>query len=116
MSLRLLVDESAGKEVAAYLRRHGYDVVSVTEVFPQADDSWILQYAVSDRRIVITNDKDFGDMVFRDQGEHCGIILLRLSNTSATVKKQVALHVIQRYGEELVGAFCVASEKRSRLR
>ena len=116
MSIRFLVDESTGEEVASYLRRHGYDVVSVAEMFPQADDTWILQFAVNEQRIVITNDKDFGDMVFRDHGEHCGIVLLRLSDTSASVKKQVALHVIQRYGEELNGAFCVASETRSRLR
>lgn len=116
MTIRFLVDESTGEEVASYLRRHGYDVVSIAEMAPQADDTSILQFAVSDQRIVITNDKDFGDMVFRDHGKHCGIVLLRLSDTSASVKQQVTLHVIQRYSDELIGAFCVASERRSRLR
>ncbi len=116
MSLRFLVDESTGAAVTDHLRQHGYDVLSVSDVLPQADDDSILRFAKSDQRIVVTNDKDFGDLVFRERNEHCGIILLRLLDMSAAVKNASALSVIERYGDQLEGAFCVADEQRSRLR
>ena len=116
MTLRFLVDESTGDAVANMLRQHGFDVLSVSKVLPQADDTVILQFAVIDERIVITNDKDFGEMVYRDHLSQRGIVLLRLLDTSAANKQRVALTVIHRYGEQLIDAFCVATEQRSRLR
>ena len=83
---------------------------------PQADDASILQFAVAEQRIVITNDKDFGEMIYRKDLPHCGVVLLRLLDTSAGAKTRVALSVIDRYGERLSDAFCVATEQKSRLR
>lgn len=60
-----LVDESTGQAVTAYLRRAGHDVMAVAESLPQADDITVLQLAARESRILITNDKDFGDLVHR---------------------------------------------------
>lgn len=116
MALRFLIDESTGQAVAVHLRQHGYDALAVSEVMPQADDALILRFAVTERRIVITNDKDFGEMVYRERQQHCGIILLRLADVSAAAKKRIALSIVEHFGEQLVDAFCVSTEKKSRLR
>lgn len=63
--MKFLVDECTGTSVVTCLRDEGYDVVAVVEVIPEADDEKILERAVSEGRIVVTNDKDFGEMVFR---------------------------------------------------
>lgn len=63
--MRFIVDESTGAAVIEYLRSVGYDVFAVAEAMPQADDAVVLARAVSEERVLITNDKDFGELVFR---------------------------------------------------
>lgn len=116
MALRFLIDESTGQAVAVHLRQHGYDAVAVSDVMPRADDDSILRFAVTERRILITNDKDFGEMVYRRRQQHCDIILLRLADVAAAAKKRAALSAVEQYGAQLVDAFCIATEKKSRLR
>ena len=63
MSLKFTVDESTGKAVTAYLRSVGHDVLFVAEDMPEADDMPILSRTFSEGRILITNDKDFGELI-----------------------------------------------------
>jgi predicted nuclease of predicted toxin-antitoxin system len=58
--MQFIIDESTGSAVVDYLRDNGHDVLAVNEDLPQADDFIILDRAVKDNRILITNDKDFG--------------------------------------------------------
>jgi predicted nuclease of predicted toxin-antitoxin system len=59
---KFIVDECTGLSVVHFLRKLGYDTMSVSESMPQAIDADILQRAIIEERIVVTNDKDFGDM------------------------------------------------------
>jgi len=63
--MKFLVDERTGTSVVACLRDKEHDAVAVVEVMPEANDEEILDRAVSEGRIVVTNNKDFGEMVFR---------------------------------------------------
>jgi predicted nuclease of predicted toxin-antitoxin system len=87
--MKFLVDESTGQSVATYLDRAGYDVVSVADIMPSARDEDILHRAVLEDRIVVTNDKDFGELIYRGGGAHRGIILLRLRDERAANKIQI---------------------------
>lgn len=73
--LRFLVDESTGRGVSDQLRRLGGDVLFVPDVLPQAYDAAILKLAARDQRIVVTNDKDFGELVYRSGQAHAGVVL-----------------------------------------
>jgi predicted nuclease of predicted toxin-antitoxin system len=79
--MRFIVDESAGMAVVDYLRAADHDVLAVAEVMPRADDSRILSRALSEGRILITNDKDFGELVFRGArritGLYCSGFMMR---------------------------------------
>jgi predicted nuclease of predicted toxin-antitoxin system len=68
--VRFIVDESTGVAVVNYLRRVGHDVLAVAEAMPQADDPDILIRAEAEERILVTNDKDFGDLAFRNGQAH----------------------------------------------
>jgi len=114
--LRFLVDESTGRAVARYLQEAGYDVIAVSEEMPQADDDQIIERALSEARILVTNDKDFGEKVFRDRRSHAGILLLRLSDERAANKVRVVQAVIAQHAEQLPNNFVVASEYRVRIR
>ena len=114
--MRFVVDESTGAAVADYLRRSGHDLLVVAEAMPQADDADILTRATAEERIVITNDKDFGELVFRSGQVHCGILLLRLRDESAASRVRVVKSVLDGYGDRLAGHFVVATERSVRVR
>ncbi len=114
--MRFLIDESTGQAVVQRPRQLVHDVAAVAEEIPQADDDLIIIKALAEERILVTNDKDFGEKVYRDSRGHAGILLLRLKDDRATVKAQVAESVIQRFGEQLQDNFTVATQDRVRNR
>ncbi len=70
--MQFLVDECTGPAVAWWLRQRNHDVFSVYEQSRGADDGNILQRAVAESRILITNDKDFGELIYRGKKPHRG--------------------------------------------
>ncbi|MBI3467743.1 MAG: DUF5615 family PIN-like protein [Planctomycetes bacterium] len=114
--MRFLVDESAGAAVTAFLRDGGHDVLNVADLMPQADDADILAKASQEDRIIVTNDKDFGKLVFHSGQAHAGAILLRLRDESAANRVRVLQRVLQQCGEALAHCFVVAREGQIRVR
>ena len=114
--MKFIVDESTGMAVGEYLRRVGHDVLAVAEAMSQADDVDILTRAVSEGRILVTNDKDFGELVFRSGQAHQGVVLLRLHDESSSNRVRVLRAVLERYADRLAGHFTVATEGSVRIR
>jgi predicted nuclease of predicted toxin-antitoxin system len=110
--MKFLVDECTGPAVAAWLRDHNHDVYSVYDEARGADDNRVMQIALDQERILITNDKDFGEKVFRDNCPHVGIILMRLDDERPASKTEVLSHLLTTYSDRLLGAFTVVSEHR----
>ena len=116
MAVRFIVDESTGAAVVEYLRSIGHDVLAVAEAMPQAEDRDILARAANDRRILVTNDKDFGELVFRSRRAHHGVVLLRLHDESPANRVHVLKTVLGQYADRLAGHFTVATEGGVRIR
>jgi predicted nuclease of predicted toxin-antitoxin system len=114
--MKFVVDESTGDSVAAELRRLGHDVLSIQEAFSGLDDPPILNIAVTEDRIVVTNDKDFGELVYRSGLPHAGVILFRLDDESAGNRVRMMREVLQRCGNQLKDNFVVATERKIRIR
>ena len=114
--MRLLVDESTGAAVVEYLRSVGQDVLAVAEEMPQADDPDILAHATREGRILITNDKDFGELVFRNGQAHSGVVVLRLQDESSANHMHTIEIVLEQYADRLAGRFTVATERGIRIR
>jgi predicted nuclease of predicted toxin-antitoxin system len=68
-----------------------------------------------ERWILLTNDKDFGEKVYRDRHGHRGVVLLRLANEQAGNKIETLRRVLTIYAEQLVDRFVVATETRVRF-
>jgi len=83
---------------------------------PQADDASILARAGQEGRIIVTNDKDFGKLVFRTAQAAAGVILLRLRDESSANRVRVMQAVLQQCGEALPNSFIVAQEGHIRVR
>ena len=115
-TLQFLVDESTGIAVIRYLRGFGHDVLAVAEAMPKADDLDILARAVSERRILVTNDKDFGELVYRSGQAHHGVLLLRLRDESSANRVRVVKAILEHYEDQLTSHFIVATESAVRIR
>ena len=75
--IKFLIDENVGHSLIKYLQDQEYDVKSVSELFPSRDDIFIMDRANQEDRIIVTNDKDFGYLVFRSKIPVLAVILLR---------------------------------------
>ncbi|MEM1094120.1 MAG: DUF5615 family PIN-like protein [Bacteroidota bacterium] len=113
--MKFVVDECTGPAVAAWLRDLGHDVVSIHDEKPGADDSTVVALALEEERILVSNDKDFGEKVYREGYRHCGIILLRLADERSRNKIAVLDQVLRHHSGRLPNAFVVATEQRIRL-
>jgi len=79
MSERYLANENFPAEIVHHLRRRGDDVLYSAEEMVGASDSELLRKALADDRIVLTFDRDFGELVFRNrQPAPSGVVLFRL--------------------------------------
>lgn len=110
------MNENIPRRVIDTFRLKGYDVVSVRETMKGASDVAVLERAQKEKRILITNDKDFGELAFKTGlPAECGVILFRLSSTTPEEYCTRVTEVIEK-SMDFQGNFCVVTEERIRLR
>lgn len=114
--MNLLVDESVGKSIVDELRQNGHNVLYIAEFAPSIDDEAVLNQANLNRALLLTEDKDFGELVFRQGLLHMGVILIRLSGLSIQAKSTSVSTVLANHEDELLEAFSVISPGRVRIR
>lgn len=113
----ILADENVVSAIVQRLRADGWDVVWIAEVSPSIDDPDVLDRAARDSRILVTDDKDFGELVVRERRSHRGVVLLRLAGMSPGDRAELVSRLFAASCAELVGAFTVVDrEGRVRIR
>jgi len=114
--MRFLVDESFPYSAADRLRRRGHDVVAVRDHLRGAPDEDVIAKARSEDRVLVTADKDFGEMIFRRGDTAPGVLLIRSRSSRPSVRVDLAIKAVDDLGEVLVGSFAVAGEAGTRVR
>ena len=77
--MKFLFDQSADFRLIPHLRERGHDVAAVSRHYPPGlADEDVLAIARAERRILIAADRDFGELIFRQQFAHAGVIFFRL--------------------------------------
>jgi predicted nuclease of predicted toxin-antitoxin system len=114
--MNLLADEGVDRPIVEQLRHEGHAVVYVAEISPSIEDEEVLRQVNDVGAILVTSDKDFGELVFRQRRVHTGVILLRLAGLSATAKADVVVAVLRDHGAELPGGFTVVTSGTVRIR
>jgi predicted nuclease of predicted toxin-antitoxin system len=112
----LLIDVSAGRAIAEALRHLAHDVAEVRDRDPTLPDVDILSWAVSENRLVVTMDKDFGELVYRSGQSHAGVLLLRLESARNDEKVRVVTEIFNQFADQLSGRFTVYQDGRLRIR
>jgi predicted nuclease of predicted toxin-antitoxin system len=98
------------------LRQRGHDVLSAKESMRSQSDSAILERTRREGRLVVTHDKDFGELAFRSGlPAECGIVFLRLGGRNAETDNRRILEVIEGR-EEWAGHFAVVTDDQIRIR
>jgi predicted nuclease of predicted toxin-antitoxin system len=113
--MRFLVDECAGPKVAAWLQSQGHEIFSVFDEARGIEDDEIIQKAHDENWILITNDKDFGEKVYRERHPHRGLIFMRLEDERAANKIEVLRRLLEGYADRLIDRFVVVTDTRVRF-
>ncbi|MBU1180939.1 MAG: DUF5615 family PIN-like protein [Pseudomonadota bacterium] len=113
--MNFLLDVNASGVVARWLIQLGHDVAEVGRKDPGMSDNEILNWAVRERRIIITTDNDFEEMIWRQGKPHCGV--LRLENLPRSERINLLCDALDRHSSDLEsGAIVIALSKKFRVR
>ena len=114
--MRILANENFPDPVVQALRGHGDDVVWVAEEMRAASDEAVLARAQAEGRIIVTLDKDFGELAFKvGLPATCGVILFRLTGKSPEEDNARALGALTS-GQDWIGHLAVVQDDRIRIR
>lgn len=114
--MKFLTDENIGLEVVTFLQKKGHDVRSITEISPGVSDATVLAKATGEKRILITADTDFGELVYHAGRRHAGIVLLRFDDERNANKIRVLSKLLESYAKELANNFVVVGQSGVRVR
>jgi predicted nuclease of predicted toxin-antitoxin system len=113
--MHFLADESCDFAVVRALRAAGFDVLSVSESTPRAEDSEIIELALREERILLTEDKDFGRLVYSHGQETLGVISLRFPTVARRRISKDVVNLVKQQGERLTGSFITIQPGRIRI-
>jgi predicted nuclease of predicted toxin-antitoxin system len=114
--MKFLADENFEPQFVERLRREGHEVIFLDEYESGIDDDEILKLAVDNGAVVITNDKDFGELIFRHGFESRGVVFLRLYDLPLFERIEITVKAIRMHEADLPGAFTVITEQAVRIR
>jgi len=114
--LRLLCDEGVERQLVEALRSDGHEVSYVAEMSPGISDEEVLEVSTRDEAVLVTADKDFGELVFRQKRVHHGILLVRLHGIAPEEKGRITAVAVAEHDKQLVDAFSVVEQGRLRIR
>lgn len=114
--MKFLADENIGYKIIKPLRELGFDIKSILEISKGLADVTVLSLADKESRILITTDKDFGELVYVNKLIHSGVILLRLNNDSSENKLKVLRKLFEMHLKQLSKGFTVVTENKVRIR
>lgn len=110
-----LADESCDFSVVRALRSAGYDVTAICESAPQTPDTDVIALAARERRVLLTEDKDFGQLVYAELRESTGVILVRFPASEREALPTAMLEAVKQLGDQLTGIFVVLTPHKIRI-
>lgn len=90
-------------------------MLAVSEYMTRSDDRQLIEQAAHERRILLTEDKDFGWLVYISHADSAGVILLRYPNNRRANMSRAVVQVVKERGEALVGSFVVMQPGHVRI-
>ena len=114
--MNILADENISQLLVEWLRQEGHQVRFIAEMARGSDDPTVLRIANQQGSLLVTDDKDFGEMVFHRHLQASGVLLVRLAALSPAQETEAVAQVIRTYGAKLLQAFTVITPQGVRTR
>ena len=114
--MNFVADEGVDRQIVERMRADGHSVLYVAEMAPGIADDVVLSRANQESALLLTADKDFGEMVYRQYRLASGVVLIRLTGLSSAQKTQIVASAIADHIEEMSKAFTVIELGRVRVR
>lgn len=114
--MRLVADESVEGPTVSALRAAGHAVLFIAETSPGIEDGQVLEIARREQALLLTADKDFGELVFRNREPHCGVLLIRSPEDDLDENAANTLAAVNQHGPALLDRFSVLAGRALRIR
>jgi predicted nuclease of predicted toxin-antitoxin system len=114
--MNFLADESVDRQIVEKLRYNGHNVLYILEIAPGISDEEVLSLSSKEGNLLITADKDFGEIIFRQKRFTFGIILLRLAGLPPDDKAVIVSTAVSNYGIDFKDSFTVITQRSVRIR
>lgn len=114
--MKFFADENIDKHIVERLRKDGHVVLYVLEMEPSISDDEVIRRANQETALLLTADKDFGELVFWQGRFVYGVVLIRLAGLSPQYKAEVVAIAIREHADELVQNFTVITPGAVRIR
>lgn len=113
--IKFLADVNGEKPLVDYLSKQGYDIKWVPDYNCEMPDEDLLQLANEEKRIFITNDKDFGDLIFLQKKLSVGTILFRVKGQKTEEKIKLMKKILMGYRDKLLNHYIVITKAKIRI-
>ena len=113
--IKFLADVNVEKPLVDYLSKQGYDIKWVPDYNCEMPDEDLLQLANEENRIFITNDKDFGDLIFLQKRLSVGTILFRVKGQKSEEKIKLMRKLLMGYRDKILNHYVVITKLKIRI-
>ncbi len=114
--MKIVADEKVDRLVMERLRSNGHEVLSIAREFSSSPDTEVLSISNDEHALLITEDKDFGELVFHKKRSHFGVLLVRLEGVSRSERVRMVCDIVLHRGKELANSFSVLTPGSLRTR
>lgn len=114
--MKFLADENVDRQIVDGLHREGYFVSYIADMEQGISDDAVLEMANKEGTLLLTADKDFGELIFRLHRLSAGVVLIRLAGLSPAKKTEIVVSIIKKHSKELIGSFAVVTPSGIRIR
>ncbi len=113
--MQFIADESCAGPVISALRMAGHDVIVIAEVSKGIPDEQVIERAFRERRVLIAEDSDFGELVYVQRRPSAGVVLIKFHGRARSAKPAAVVQAVAKLGERLRDGFAVVEPGRVRL-
>ena len=114
--MQIVADESVDYGIILELRKNGYEILAIEDSNKGSNDVTVLEISLKQNSVLLTEDKDFDELVYRLNKAHIGIILLRLSGLDSESKNKIVLKSLNDNFLKMKNSFSVISANQTRIR
>lgn len=116
LDFKFLADEGFSFSITSILKKKGFNIKWVGDISPGISDMAVYNIAQNEDRIILTEDKDFGELAVRFKLKIRGVVILRISSKEKELRNERVVELLERFPEKLEGHLIIVDSQKFRFR